>query len=234
MKRILSTLYKKWPEYLLEILVITIGILGAYALNDWSANRNRKQTEQKVLKEIKSNLELDLIDLSENRGGHVQNLKILGSIHGAEDLQLTKEEVAVSFYGAFRDYVYTPQRSAIETLTAKGVDLISDDSLRIDILRLYDFYTTSLVKMEEEYQPSQFTADFRYIQDKYYARFDVTADSIRVQPVFSGYDWLKNQDVTIRMDRTMMQRRWMVNRYDDTILKVQETIKHIDEKLADK
>lgn len=213
--------------------MITIGILGAYALNDWSANRSRKQTELKILKEIKSNLELDLIDLNENRQGHFTNLKVLDSLNRGEEFQLTKEQVALNFYGAFRDYIYTPQRSAIETLTAKGVDLITDDSLRINILRLYDFYTTALVKMEEEYQPSQFTADFRYIQDRYYARLDITADSLRVQPIFSGYDWLKNQDVTIRIDRTMMQRRWMVKRYDECILRVQETIDHIDQKLKD-
>ncbi len=233
MNRIFITLKKKWPEYILEILVITIGILGAYALNDWSANRSRKQTELKILKEIKSNLELDLIDLNENRQEHFTNLKVLDSLNRGEEFQLTKEQVALNFYGAFRDYIYTPQRSAIETLTAKGVDLITDDSLRIDILRLYDFYTTALVKMEEEYQPSQFTADFRYIQDRYYARLDITADSLRVQPIFSGYDWLKNQDVTIRIDRTMMQRRWMVKRYDECILRVQETIDHIDQKLKD-
>jgi hypothetical protein len=233
MNRIFITLKKKWPEYILEILVITIGILGAYALNDWSANRSRKQTELKILKEIKSNLELDLIDLNENRQGHFTNLKVLDSLNRGEEFQLTKEQVALNFYGAFRDYIYTPQRSAIETLTAKGVDLITDDSLRINILRLYDFYTTALVKMEEEYQPSQFTADFRYIQDRYYARLDITADSLRVQPIFSGYDWLKNQDVTIRIDRTLMQRRWMVKRYDECILMVQETIDHIDQKLKD-
>jgi hypothetical protein len=233
MNRIFITLKKKWPEYILEILVITIGILGAYALNDWSANRSRKQTELKILKEIKSNLELDLIDLNENRQGHFTNLKVLDSLNRGEEFQLTKEQVALNLYGAFRDYIYTPQRSAIETLTAKGVDLITDDSLRINILRLYDFYTTALVKMEEEYQPSQFTADFRYIQDRYYARLDITADSLRVQPIFSGYDWLKNQDVTIRIDRTLMQRRWMVKRYDECILRVQETIDHIDEKLKD-
>jgi hypothetical protein len=233
MNRIFITLKKKWPEYILEILVITIGILGAYALNDWSANRSRKQTELKILKEIKSNLELDLIDLNENRQGHFTNLKVLDSLNRGEEFQLTKEQVALNFYGAFRDYIYTPQRSAIETLTAKGVDLITDDSLRINILRLYDFYTTALVKMEEEYQPSQFTADFRYIQDRYYARLDITADSLRVQSIFSGYDWLKNQDVTIRIDRTMMQRRWMVKRYDECILRVQETIDHIDQKLKD-
>jgi hypothetical protein len=233
MNRIFITLKKKWPEYILEILVITIGILGAYTLNDWGATRNRNQAELEILKEIKSNLELDLIDLNGNRRGHFDNLKVLDSLKSAEQFQLSKEKVAVNLYGAFRDYVYTPQRSAIETLTAKGVDLISDDSLRINILRLYDFYTSSLVKLEEEYQPSQFTDDLIYLQNKYYSRMDFTNDTPQVQPVFSGYEWLKNQDVSIRIDRTMMQRLWMVKRYDECILRVQETIDHIDQKLKD-
>jgi hypothetical protein len=233
MKRIGTTLKEKWPEYILEILVITIGILGAFALNSWNEESNREEAELKILKEIKSNLELDLIDLNGNRKGHFENLKVLDSLKRAQELQLTNEQVAINFYSAFRDYIYTPQRSAIETLRAKGVDLISDDSLRIDILRLYDFYTASLVKIEEGYQPSLFTDDFIYIQNKYYLRMDFTSDSPQVQPIFSGYEWLKNQDVSIRIDRTMMQRRWIVKQYHQCIQLVQETINHIDEKLTD-
>ena len=49
MKRILSTLKEKWPEYILEILVITIGILGAYALNSWNDQNKAKALEKEYV-----------------------------------------------------------------------------------------------------------------------------------------------------------------------------------------
>ncbi|MFK7953570.1 MAG: hypothetical protein AB8B73_12045 [Ekhidna sp.] len=56
MKRILSTLSEKWPEYLLEILVLIIGIYGAFAVEAWNEGRKEKMEEQKMVVQIKSNL----------------------------------------------------------------------------------------------------------------------------------------------------------------------------------
>ena len=70
MKRILETLKRKWPEYLLEIFVITIGILVAFALNNWNDERHDKRQETQYLLalnedilRLKSELEITRLDL---------------------------------------------------------------------------------------------------------------------------------------------------------------------------
>ena len=52
MKKILDLLKRKWAEYLLEILVIIIGILGAFMLNNWNEGKVNSQLERQYLSSI--------------------------------------------------------------------------------------------------------------------------------------------------------------------------------------
>jgi hypothetical protein len=62
MKKILETLKQKWAEYLLEILVITLGVLFAFSLNNWNETRRTNKKIVSYLQEIKTNLVEEIED----------------------------------------------------------------------------------------------------------------------------------------------------------------------------
>ncbi|MBN3520974.1 hypothetical protein JYB62_13275 [Algoriphagus lutimaris] len=65
MKKILTTLKEKWPEYILEILVITIGILGAFALNNWNEQKKENVRKSLLLNALVQEFESNLSQLNE-------------------------------------------------------------------------------------------------------------------------------------------------------------------------
>ncbi len=56
MKKILHTLSQKWPEYILEILVLIIGIYGAFELENWNQSRIERKMEVTYLESLKADL----------------------------------------------------------------------------------------------------------------------------------------------------------------------------------
>ena len=60
MKIIFNILKEKWPEYFLEILVITLGILGALVLNNWNDTRKANNVQKKTMERMIDDMERDL------------------------------------------------------------------------------------------------------------------------------------------------------------------------------
>ncbi|MFY0606105.1 MAG: hypothetical protein JXR10_05280 [Cyclobacteriaceae bacterium] len=66
MKRILTTLKEKWPEYLIESIVIIASILGAFALDNWNENRKEQKQKSELIGQLTTNYEANLLQLNQS------------------------------------------------------------------------------------------------------------------------------------------------------------------------
>ena len=132
----------KYLKYAIgEIVLVVIGILIALWINNWNQNNQLRQLENKYLKEIKSSLEFDLNDIEFNIDF---NRKILKS--NEIILQFANRDInySDSLQKHFGNLIFTtrtlPNTSAFENLKSKGIEIISNDSLRQELTKLYSFY----------------------------------------------------------------------------------------------
>jgi hypothetical protein len=122
-----------------EIFLVVIGILIALSINNWNEQRKFKSLEISMLIEIRGSLEESLEEI---------NLMIQGNENYVEDYtvllnhinnNLPHNESLDTYFGSLGFWV-SPffNYSAYETLKTLGAELISNDSLKKRIIRMYD------------------------------------------------------------------------------------------------
>ena len=160
-----------WSNYVFEIISVFIGVTLAFGLSKWNENRRDYQSERKILIEIRNGLKLDLKDLEENIFGHRAGIK---ACQYFRRLLLEKpaadDSLGGYYYALLRDYISIQNKSGYEALKSKGLEFISNDSLRVQVIALYDYNYEILEKLEENYYEIQFN------QTYYHRINDILAD----------------------------------------------------------
>ena len=184
-----------------EIVLVVIGILLALQINNWNENRKSKQFETKILKEIKTSIQLDLgrnkAILEERilpkRIG-IQNL--IKSIHSSEKIH--DSILRKSFNNASRGVLFTYNKGAFESLKAIGLDKISNDSLRN---RLINFYENWLPRGKELIREHNETYSQRIqLRDKVFERSYVKGKTWYVRARLNTKDLKSNKDLLKLLD----------------------------------
>ena len=68
MNSIIKALRKNWAKYLIEALVITFSIIGAFMLDNWNEERQNRKEEQVILAGLKEEFLENLDEVSRNIG----------------------------------------------------------------------------------------------------------------------------------------------------------------------
>jgi len=140
MKKIIKTLRKKWAEYLLEILVIVIGIISAFMLNSWHEGRKEGQLEQKMLVELCASLQNSIIYLDRAILRNDSAEKSCQLILDYFDSGLAYSDSLDRHFSNSLFWLHPSlTNNAYESLKSYGLHLISNDSIRNGLGDIYEW-----------------------------------------------------------------------------------------------
>ena len=141
----------KLSKYLMyatgEIVLVMIGILLALQVNNWNEGRKERRHEIKILVALKNGFLKDIEEIESN----LVNYKIAVK---ASDLVLQHLQSNEPYHDSLSVHLaqtigmdaFIPQKAAYQTLKSRGVDLISNDNLRSQILYVHDFLYDFLIE----------------------------------------------------------------------------------------
>lgn len=152
---------RNWRKYTFEFLSIFAAVVSAFALNNWSENQRDSQAANKILTEISNGLVKDLDDIKGNIKGHENGIRACQfwrKIIRNEDVK--QDSLAWRYLTLTRNFFSAQNVSGYETLKSKGLELIKNDSLRFNIISLYEYDFRALKMLEEEYFEMQYQANY--------------------------------------------------------------------------
>ena len=122
-----------------EVILVVIGILIALSINNWNENLKSQAKELKIIKELKT-------DLISNKNRLKDKLEFFKKTK--RDGKLIEQHLSnrLAYNDSLQNYFSIPLQnfsflltySAYENLKSQGLDNISSDELRLNIIRLYD------------------------------------------------------------------------------------------------
>jgi hypothetical protein len=130
----------KYMRYAIgEIVLVVIGILIALQINNWNNESAYRDKEINILTEIKQNLKVNVNQFSAeivNQDSIIQNIDIImGQIKNNIPYH---DSLGTKYASIAWTEEFNIANSAFETLKTLGFDLISSDSLRENVIHLFN------------------------------------------------------------------------------------------------
>lgn len=222
---------EKLGKFAFEFLTISISIFAAFALDNWNDNRKDRITEIKILTEIKNGLKQDIKDINLNENGHKKGLLAAKYfINIANNKEIRKDSITFYYFNLFRDFISVQNISGYETLKSKGLEIIENDSLRSEIISLYENDYNSLRKLEENYSELQIHQNyFKEITSLLSTNFNLNENgSINDIQYPINLPEKEKKNLLVDLWRIEQNRIFMINTYSEVKEKINKLQKNIE------
>ena len=164
MKKIINHVKENWIRHGFETVVVVVGVLTAFWLNDWNESRKARIAEIGILKELILGLDTDSSQLVINIAIHNQAIKSSEIIINVLDSNVAFSDSLARHFASVNNYTtFTSALGPYESLKSMGFETISNKSLRLEIISLYD-RRYSILKYNEKI----LTDDIQELKRNYY------------------------------------------------------------------
>lgn len=140
-----------FKKYFSEFALIFISVILAFALTEWSSNQGEKISETKILIEIKNGIKSDVSDFESNLKMHKLSENGVQALRNwTVNKTVSQDSLKFYYYIVFRNYSPIINKTGYESLKETNLKTITNDSLRFQIIKLYDYHYNILEQIENK------------------------------------------------------------------------------------
>jgi hypothetical protein len=220
-------------KYFSEFALIFISVILAFALTEWSSNQGEKVSETKILIEIRNGIDSDLKDFESNLKMHKLSSSGVRALRNwATGKAVNQDSLTLHYYVVYRNYSPIINKTGYESLRETSLKIISNDSLRFQIIKLYDYYYNILENIENRNEEMQDFKTYFSPMNKILTPYMVFDDAGELK-TFEKANLSANQKNELlsylwRMEKT---KNFKIRRYSEIITEITELNKSITSEL---
>lgn len=227
--------YSKYLLYAVgEVFLIVVGILLALYLDNLNDEKRARQVEIKLLQELKSNLGSNLRILDRSLSTELEYLSYNETILDYLDNKKPYDEALERAFGVYFWTISTnPVKGGYDFLKSKGVDLITNDSLRKSISFIFE-NEFSILKNENEVWSNNLQQNISYpYHVKHFRRYysSVNDTVVELAKPFDYKALLQDDQFKSINAEIISNRKWNINTLRELIGEMETLILQIDVEL---
>lgn len=228
-----SSLRSNLLKYFAELLVVVFGVYLGFKANNYAESLKEKEYINTTIKEMYQSLGEDAKDAEINKLGHLSGQKAVEYfINLSNNKPVSNDSFELYLFVVLtRSYMSIQNSSPFETIKAKGFNLITNDSVRKSIIKLYDFQYESLEKIEEKYQENQYYANEANRINELLAPsilYDDEGKFVKIRQPLIITDNDRNKLILI-LKRIKFNRKFTISFYDKVLQDIQNLRKLLEE-----